>query len=142
MSASTIDLEGGLATSPQRHLHAAAGQLERERERFFLWSPVCLGLGIAAYFAMPVEPQLGMEFVPLVLALILRAVTSSGTISSVVLTAFILAGLGFADAKLRVEAVRGPVLAKSLHNAEITGERGGISPDGSKQTEPATACPN
>ena len=80
MSASTIDLEGGLATSPQRRLHAAAGLLERERERFFLWSPVCLGLGIAAYFAMPVEPQLGMEFVPLVLALMLRAVTSSGTI--------------------------------------------------------------
>jgi competence protein ComEC len=112
MSADTIDLEGGLATSPQRRLHAAAGLLERERERFFLWSPVCLVLGIAAYFATPVEPQLGMAFVPLVLALILRAVTSSGTISSVVLTALILAGLGFAHAKLRVEAVRGPVLGK------------------------------
>jgi competence protein ComEC len=118
MSADTIDLDGGLATSPQRRLHAAAGLLERER--FFLWSPVCLGLGIAAYFAMPIEPQLGMAFVPLVLALILRAVTSSGTISSVVLTALILAGLGFADAKLRVEAVRGPLL-KSLHNAEVAG---------------------
>ena len=121
MSASTIDLDGGVARSPQLRLHAAAGLLERERERFFLWSPVCLGLGIAGYFAMPVEPQLGMAFVPLVLALILRAVTSSGTISCVGLMALILAGLGFADAKLRVEAVRGPVLAKSLHNAEVTG---------------------
>jgi competence protein ComEC len=64
---------------------------------------------------MPIEPQLGMAFVPLVLALILRAVSSSGTISSIALMALILAGLGFADAKLLLEAVRGPVLAKSVH---------------------------
>ena len=121
MAADTIDLEAGLATSPQRRLHAAVGLLEGERERFFLWSPVCLGLGIAAYFAMPIEPQVGVAFAPLALVLILRAVSSGGTLSSTVLAALILAGLGFADAKLRVEAVRAPVLAKSLHNAEIAG---------------------
>jgi competence protein ComEC len=33
----------------------------------------------------------------------------------------ILAGLGFADAKRRVEAVRAPVLAKTLRNAAVTG---------------------
>jgi len=85
MAADTIDLEAGLATSPQRRLHAAVGLLEGERERFFLWSPVCLGLGIAAYFAMPIEPQVGVAFAPLALVLILRAVSSGGTLSSTVL---------------------------------------------------------
>jgi competence protein ComEC len=70
---------------------------------------------------MPVEPQLSVAFAPLALALIFRATSSRGTIVSAALTSLILMGAGFAIAKLRVEAVRAPVLAKSLHNAEITG---------------------
>ncbi len=37
------------------------------------------------------------------------------------MAALILASAGFADAKLRVETVRAPVLTKALHNADITG---------------------
>jgi competence protein ComEC len=121
MAADTFEVRDDSAPLPQHRLSAATGYFEAERERFFLWSPVCLGLGIAAYFAMPVEPGLGVAFAPLALVLILRAVSSRGTIAAAILMALVLASLGFADTKLRVEAVRAPVLAKSLHNAEIAG---------------------
>lgn len=100
---------------------AASDVFEAARERFFLWSPVCLGAGIAIYFAMPREPQMAVAFLPLALACISRAAIHRGRISAAVLTALILAGAGFAIAKLRVEAVRAPVLAKTLRNAEVTG---------------------
>ena len=35
-----------------------AGQLLAERERWLLWLPVALGLGIGLYFALPLEPPL------------------------------------------------------------------------------------
>jgi len=70
---------------------------------------------------MPTEPQLSVAFAPLALALIFRAACGRGTITSVLLTSLVLAGAGFAILNLRVESVRAPVLAKSLHNAEITG---------------------
>src|SRR5690606_37073140 len=120
MPADTLESDVGSATLPQR-LGAVALLLERERERFFLWSPVCLGLGIAAYFAMPVEPRLATALAPLLVVLILRAVSSGGTVAAAALMALILAGLGFADAKLRVETVRAPVLAKPLHNVDVSG---------------------
>lgn len=107
--------------APPGAARGVASAIEAEREQFFLWSPVCFGAGIAAYFALPVEPSLMIAFVPLALALILRVATSRGTPGSVVIAALILAGAGFADAKFRVESVRAPVLAKPLRNAEISG---------------------
>lgn len=38
-----------------------ASWFEAERDRVFLWVPVCLGVGIAVYFSLPVEP--GFYFV-------------------------------------------------------------------------------
>jgi competence protein ComEC len=102
-------------------LSRAALLLEMERQSFFLWAPVCLGLGIAGYFALPVEPVLLVSLAPLALALLLRLTVSSGTLAATLMTALILTGAGFAIVKLRVEAVRAPVLAKALHSVEITG---------------------
>jgi competence protein ComEC len=121
MSVNTGDLDAALIAAPQSLARRFALAFEAEREQFFLWSPVCLGAGIAAYFALPVEPQLIVAFVPLVLALIFRVASARGSVPSAVLAGLVLAGLGFADAKLRVEAVRAPVLTKALHNADIAG---------------------
>ena len=92
-----------------------------ERARFFLWAPVCLGVGIAAYFALPVEPSLTIAAVPLVFAVIARAMTSRGTLLSIAVTGLCLTAAGFGLAKLRVEKVRAPVLQKALNNAQISG---------------------
>jgi competence protein ComEC len=106
---------------PERGYSRAALLFEAERASFFLWSPVCLGGGIAAYFALPVEPAMIVAFAPLALVLILRSTVRSGTLAATLMTALILFGAGFAIAKLSVEAVRAPVLTKALHSVEITG---------------------
>lgn len=121
MSANTGDLDAALIAAPGNGVRRVAFAVEAEREQFFLWAPVCLGAGIAAYFALPVEPGLAVAFVPLALALIFRSATARGTIPSTLMTALILAGAGFADAKFRVETVRAPVLKKTLRNADIEG---------------------
>ena len=36
---------------------AVLAELGQQPERWFLWSPVALAAGIAAYFALPVEPS-------------------------------------------------------------------------------------
>ncbi|SFV33535.1 ComEC/Rec2 family competence protein [Hyphomicrobium facile] len=113
--------ETGFPALPEHGTSRAALLFEAERESFFLWAPVCLGVGIAAYFALPVEPATIIACVPFVLALILRLAVRGGTLAATIVTAFVLAGAGFAIAKLRVEAVRAPVLTKALHGVEITG---------------------
>ncbi|MBN9282000.1 MAG: hypothetical protein J0H37_07095, partial [Hyphomicrobium denitrificans] len=65
MSVNAGDLDAALIAAPSHGTRSLALALEREREQFFLWSPVCFGAGIAAYFALPVEPQLIVAFVPL-----------------------------------------------------------------------------
>ena len=94
---------------------------DSERPRFFLWSPVALAAGIAAYFALPFEPMPWLSLVPLVFALIAMSLVKRGTIGAAVTTALLLAALGFGLAKLRVETVRAPVLEKSLRGAELVG---------------------
>lgn len=121
MSVNAGDLDAALIAAPQHRARSLALAFESEREQFFLWAPVCFGAGIAAYFALPIEPQLIMAFVPFVLALIFRMASTRGSLPSAVLAGLVLVGLGFADAKLRVETVRAPVLTKTLRNADITG---------------------
>lgn len=121
MSVNTGDLDAALIAAPQGWARSLMFAFEGEREQFFLWSPVCFGAGIAAYFALPSEPQLVLALVPLVLAFIFRMASPRGSISSAVLAGLVLAGMGFADAKLRVEAVRAPVLTKTVRNADIAG---------------------
>ena len=95
--------------------------LDAERARYFLWAPVCLGAGIAAYFALPREPQLAVAFVPLVIALIMKLLVGRGTIVDAAMTALVIACSGFVIAKLRVETVRAPVLERALRNVTIDG---------------------
>lgn len=97
------------------------GALDRERQRFFLWSPVALGGGIALYFSLRTEPELWLVFVPLAAALILQRLIARGTLAAAIMTAMVLASAGFAIAKVRVEAVRAPVLEKPMRNVVMAG---------------------
>lgn len=95
--------------------------LDNERQRFFLWAPVFLGSGIAAYFALPREPDVLAAALPLIIFFITTIVVSRGTFVSVALTALCLMGAGFVVAKLRVEYVRAPVLERPLRSVEVIG---------------------
>ena len=96
-------------------------RLEAEQERWFLWMPVLLGLGIGLYFSLPSEPHVLTALAPLaiVLALLPAAPRRMGVMLA--LTALAAASVGFALAKLRDEWVRAPVLAKQMSSVEVRG---------------------
>lgn len=98
-----------------------AAMADQERRRFFLWSPVALAIGIGSYFALPAEPAIWIAGLPLALALIVKALSARGSLAAALSSALLLAAVGFAVAKARVETVRAPVLEKNLSNAEIVG---------------------
>lgn len=100
---------------------ALRDSLDAERSRFFLWAPVCLGAGIAAYFALPLEPGLWSAFAPALMAAILLLALTRGTLAAAMAIGLLLAAGGFLAAKVRVENVRAPVLAKVVNNALVTG---------------------
>ncbi|MBK9078099.1 MAG: ComEC/Rec2 family competence protein [Hyphomicrobium sp.] len=106
----------------------AAALVERERVRFFLWSPVALGAGIAAYFALGSEPPLWLAVMPVIAALLVQQVVSRGTLTATAVAALLLAASGFTLAKLRVENVRAPVLEKNMRGVLVTGKVTRVEP--------------
>ncbi len=104
---------------------AAASSLGRaflaERERWVLWLPVCLGLGIVLYFLAPAEPLAwaGVSW----LALALCGAALGRRRGGVLLAGLALAaaGAGFAAVQWRVASVAAPVLVKRLGPVEVRG---------------------
>ena len=92
-----------------------------ERERWSLWIPVFLGIGIAGYFSLPGEPPgwLGPAGVPCAagLAWALRKEPRGLLIAA----GIALVVTGFALAQLRAYRVGAPVLAEPIRSARIVG---------------------
>lgn len=86
--------------------------LWRERDRFVLWLPLPVALGVAGYFALVTEPPLaaGMAAVGLLLALV--AVFHENRIFRAAWWVVFLFALGFAAGQLRTYLVSAPVLEK------------------------------
>jgi competence protein ComEC len=97
--------------------------LRDERERWPLWLPVALGTGIAIYFAMPTEPELGWAVVVMTagLACAVWAVGVTNIAGRALLLFVAAASLGFAVAKFRTEAVAAPILAQRMGPAGLDG---------------------
>jgi competence protein ComEC len=99
---------------------ALSRNLGEERERWFLWVPVFLSLGIAAYFALPFEPWLpGSLVLVLLLGGGLFLLRLRPVLALVTASLFCMAS-GFAAVSLRSALVEGPVLARAW-DGEITG---------------------
>ena len=98
-----------------------------ERERWLLWLPVGLGTGIAAYFALPLEPPLWLGAAGLLLATLLLAWSgwrlSADAFQSCApgLLGLVVVLLGFTVATLRTDLVDAPVLdRRAAYNLEAT----------------------
>ncbi len=98
-----------------------------ERERWLLWLPVGLGAGIAAYFALPLEPPLWLGAAGLLLATLLLAWSgwrlSADAFQSCApgLLGLVVVLLGFTVATLRTDLVDAPVLdRRAAYNLEAT----------------------
>ena len=88
-----------------------AALVEAQRPHLALWIPVLFGLGIALYFALPVEPagwMLAALAGPIVVGL--ATLTRVGPLPRVLLLALLLPALGFSAAALRSRHVAAPVL--------------------------------
>ncbi|WP_119418386.1 ComEC/Rec2 family competence protein [Desertibaculum subflavum] len=100
---------------------ALAERLAAERERWALWMPVAIGLGIGLYFALPSEPP---RQVGLVLAGLCAVVAWLGRARSWLLVpalAGTLIAAGLCLATWRTDRVAAPVLAERVGPATVIG---------------------
>jgi competence protein ComEC len=95
--------------------------LNGEQDRWFLWIPVLLGVGVWGYFQLPAEPGLLVATMPALVACALAFSWRRG-LAAVLLTNSLLAvTMGFGLAKLRAAWVDAPVLQGPLARAEVMG---------------------
>src|SRR5215471_1562965 len=92
-----------------------ARQAAAERERWTLWFPVLIGIGIGGYFALSEEPPVWTGIVATAAALGFFAMLRRHRL------VLGLMSLGLAAAELRVSLVASPMLTRELRAATVTG---------------------
>ena len=102
-------------------LSSALRHLLAERERWFLWLPVCFGAGIAGYFALPVEPHPWLGVAMLAMSVVAVAFSlRRGALLPGVLLALVTAA-GFCTMQWRSHSVAAPVLLSEVGPLNLTG---------------------
>lgn len=102
-------------------LRAFADCLAAERERWILWAPVGIGIGVAGYFALPAEPP---EWLGPAASMLLAAVAvlmRRRALAPLACLGFLTVALGFAAAQVRTAAVTAPALMREVGPVAITG---------------------
>lgn len=105
----------------QSPIAAIVAALESERDRWFAWLPVMLGLGIAGYILLPREPSLLQAIAPVAAAVVLAIVWRGNTGGRIATSLLLAVTAGFAVAKVRSDIVAAPVLHHPLTRATLTG---------------------
>jgi len=106
--------------------------VDQQRDRWFLWAPVCLAAGIGAYFALPVEPQWQVFALAAVALAGIAAAALAGKLQPLsVFLAIVLAG--FVLGKLRTETMRHPELLATTGVVELAGWVEGVEALGPKR---------
>ncbi len=114
-----------------RALRGLARCLAAERDRWVLWVPVGLGLGIGAYFAVSTEPPLWLGFATVVGVVVLGAIANAridhGRIYVVASAMFAgMIAVGFTAAQVRTAIVAAPMLAKKVGPVSVLGHVTGV----------------
>jgi len=110
---------------------AGAGCLAAERDRWVLWLPVGMALGIGLYFSVPVEPPIWLGplcvfGIAAVLSPFLRIANARGHGYTTALTIFAgMTAMGFTAAQIRTLTVAAPTLAKKIGPTSILGDVSG-----------------
>lgn len=119
---------------PAEWLRLLLDLFQAETDRWFLWSPILLAVGIGLYFSLSFEPSLMAAIgLVLVLATLLWFLRHQGLVAALVLSVLLIA-LGFAAASFRAWRVEAPIMAHEMAGdlvARIVDmertERGGLS---------------
>jgi competence protein ComEC len=95
--------------------------LEREQDRWFLWVPVLLGCGIAAYFALTFEPPPMLAAGSAMIAAFVYWRWREGSAAALLGGLLLALVLGFALAQMRAMIVAAPVIASERATLDVTG---------------------
>ncbi len=95
---------------------------EAERERWWLWLPVCLGAGIGGYFALPFEPPVWLGVAGLTVFGALGMLCRRRQAAVLLCVALATAFLGVIAAQWRTWSVAAPTLAKRYGPAFVEGQ--------------------
>lgn len=99
-----------------------ANQLIAERDRWVLWLPVALALGIACYFALRIEPPYYVGTLGLMIAgAVAWMGRSARAMVWLVAIGFFAFSLGFTAAQWRTLRITAPVIEKALRAVVIEG---------------------
>ncbi|MFZ1990581.1 MAG: ComEC/Rec2 family competence protein [Alphaproteobacteria bacterium] len=95
------------------------GEFAAECDRYVLWLPVFLGIGIGLYFLLPSEPP---AIVPIILGpiVVASAWLVPSNVRALVIAALIALWIGFLAGVVRTNLVAAPVLTRATY-ADITG---------------------
>lgn len=106
-----------------------------ERNRWFLWTPVGIGLGIALYFSLPFEPSFVAATASFLLATLMFAFRRKTEVV-LFLSLFLCIALGFNAAQVETRLHQAPVLDRKIGPAGITGRlmTAEVMPDGTRLT--------
>lgn len=95
--------------------------LLEERDRWLLWLPVPLALGIAFYFSLPVEPPLLAGPVAIAMLVAIWAPFHANKVFMHFWVIALLVVMGFSAGSLRTWVVAAPVLEKKAYGVTVTG---------------------
>ncbi|MEM8572146.1 MAG: ComEC/Rec2 family competence protein [Pseudomonadota bacterium] len=101
--------------SPGRGWQLLAHLIESQRANLPLWIPVCLGLGIGTYFALPTEPE-GWMLAALgaVIVIGLGSMLRLGATARVLIIGLVLPAVGLQLAAWRAHSLDAPVLERPM----------------------------
>jgi competence protein ComEC len=91
-----------------------------EADRYFLWTPVFMAIGIGAYFSLPFEPRLWPALVLLGLSGLALWLARRRPMIALCAAAVFATAVGFAAAVWRADRVAAPVLERAL-SGTLTG---------------------
>ncbi|TCS64178.1 competence protein ComEC [Varunaivibrio sulfuroxidans] len=95
--------------------------LSAESDRWILWFPVAMGVGIAGYFSLPGEPPFWVGPVALIVCAVLAFRLRDRVLPFVAVVFLLGAALGFSAAQVRTKAVSSPVLDRAYGPVIVSG---------------------
>ena len=96
-------------------------ELLRQRDRWVLWIPVALGLGVGGYFSLHMEPPLWLGLAAMGLLVTILSLFYRNKAAVLIWLPFFLIVLGFTAAQWRTWSVAAPVLEYRTHTLQLQG---------------------
>jgi competence protein ComEC len=98
-----------------------------KRERWILWVPAFIGVGIAVYFGLDAEPPVWSGAAGMAVAVSARLLLNRWSLAATAATCLALMFLGFSAAQVRVAAVSAPAVPREISEAVVEGRACEIS---------------